>query len=66
MILIDLVEYATLQGKDMGIEQSMIRKAADIEAAIKKFLPVLENSTSGRPGEIAAPGLGALTGGIPQ
>jgi hypothetical protein len=66
MILIDLVEYATLQGKDMGIETSMIRKAADIEAAIKKFLPVLENSTSGRPGEIAPPGLGALTGGIPQ
>lgn len=60
MILIDLVQYSTLQGKDMGIEPEMIRKAGDIEAAIKKFLPVLENSTAGKPGEIAPPGLGAL------
>jgi len=62
MIIIDLIEYAKLQGKDMGIETSMIRNEQDIDAAIKKFLPVLENATAGRPGEIAPPGLGALTG----
>ena len=65
MIIINLIEYARLQGKDMGIEESIIRNETDIDAAIKKFLPVLENSTTGRPGEIAAPSLGALTGGLP-
>lgn len=63
MIVIDIVEYAKAQGKDMGIEEAIIRKPADIVDAIKKFLPVLQNSTAGKPGEIAPPGLGALTGG---
>jgi hypothetical protein len=62
MIVIDLIEYAKAQGKDMGIEDKIIRNASDIDAAIKKFLPVLENATAGKPGGIAPPGLGALTG----
>jgi hypothetical protein len=66
MIVIDIVEYARAQGKDMGIEDKIIRNPADIADAIKKFLPVLQNATAGRPGEIAPPGLGALAGGVPQ
>lgn len=67
MIIIDLVAYATAQGKDMGIEAEIIRKPDDIAEAIKKFLPVLQGGvTAGKPGEIAPPGLGALTGGVPQ
>jgi hypothetical protein len=65
MIVIDIVEYAKAQGKDMGIEDKIIRNPNDIAEAIKKFLPVLQNATAGRPGEIAPPGLGALTGGVP-
>jgi hypothetical protein len=64
MIVIDIVEYAKAQGKDMGIEDKIIRDPNDIVEAIKKFLPVLENSSAGRPGEIAPPGLGALTGAL--
>lgn len=62
MIVIDIVEYAAAQGKDMGIEEKIIRNPNDIAEAIKKFLPVLQNATAGRPNEIAPPGLGALTG----
>jgi hypothetical protein len=63
MIVIDIVEYAKAQGKDMGIEDKIIRNEMDIAEAIKKFLPVLENGiTAGKPGMIAPPGLGALTG----
>lgn len=64
MIVIDIIEYAKAQGKDMGIEDKIIRNASDIDAAIKKFLPVLQNATAGKPGEIAPPGLGAITGGL--
>lgn len=63
MIVIDIVEYAKKQGKDMGIEDKIIRNEVDIAEAIKKFLPVLQNSTAGRPGEIAPPALGALSSG---
>jgi hypothetical protein len=66
MIIIDLVKYAKAQGKDMGIEDEIIRNETDIAEAIKKFLPVLQTATAGKPGEIAAPGLGAITGGVPQ
>lgn len=65
MIVIDIVEYAKLQGKDMGIEDKVIRDPNQIADAIKQLLPVLQNSTTGRPGEIAPPGLGALTSGVP-
>lgn len=63
MIVIDIVEYAKRQGKDMGIEDEIIRNPDDIAEAIKKFLPVLQSATAGRPGEIAPPGLGALSSG---
>jgi head-to-tail connecting protein len=66
MIVIDIVEYAKAQGKDMGIEDKIIRDPNQIADAIKQLLPVLQSATAGKPGEIAAPGLGALTGGIPQ
>ncbi|MCK1585479.1 phage tail protein [Bradyrhizobium sp. 168] len=66
MIVVDIVEYAKAQGRDMGIEDKIIRNPDDIANAIKQFLPVLQNATAGRPGEIAPPGLGALSGGIPQ
>jgi hypothetical protein len=62
MIVIDIVQYAKAQGKDMGIEEAIIRNEMDIAEAIKKFLPVLQTATAGRPGEIVPPGLGALTG----
>lgn len=65
MIVIDIVEYAKAQGRDMGIEDKIIRNPDQIVKAIEQFLPVLQNSTAGRPGEIAAPGVGAITGGIP-
>lgn len=58
MIVIDLVQYAQAQGKDLGIEDKILRNEADIAEAIKKFLPVLQSATAGRPGEIAPPGLG--------
>lgn len=66
MIIIDLVKYSKAQGKDMGIEEEIIRNENDIAEAIKKFLPVLQSATAGKPGEIAPPGLGALAGGVPQ
>jgi hypothetical protein len=62
MIVIDIVQYAKAQGKDMGIEDKIIRNEMDIGEAIKKFLPVLQNATAGRPGEVVPPGLGAITG----
>ena len=66
MIVIDIVQYAQLQGKDMGIEKEMIRNETDIAEAIKKFLPVLQSVSGGQAGAIAPPALGALTAGLPQ
>lgn len=64
MIVIDIVEYAKAQGKDMGIEDKIIRDPNQIANAIKQFLPVLQEATAGRPGEVAPPGLGAITGAL--
>ena len=46
------------------IEDKIIRDPTQIAEAIKKFLPVLQSATAGRPGEIAPPGLGAITGAL--
>lgn len=64
MIVIDIVEYAKLQGNDMGIEDKVIRDPNQIADAIKQLLPVLQNASGGGGGEIAPPGLGAITTGV--
>jgi hypothetical protein len=66
IIGIDVVKYIKKVAKLLGIDEDLVRNEADIAAAIKKLMPVLENATAGKPGGVAPPGLGALTGGIPQ
>lgn len=60
MITIDIVKYVQKVAKLLGIDPDLVRNEADIASAIKKLLPVLENSTAGRPAEIAPPPVGAL------
>jgi hypothetical protein len=42
MVVIDIFKYAEAQGMKLGINPKLIRKEADIEAAIKQLLPVLQ------------------------
>jgi hypothetical protein len=65
-VIIDIIEYAELQRRDMGVEEKVNRDPKTLADAIKQLLPVLQTVTSGKPGEIAPPGLGAITGGMPQ
>jgi hypothetical protein len=65
LITFDIVKYVQRLARLMGISDDLVRNETDIADAIKKFLPVLQNATAGRPGEIAPPPLGALAPGAP-
>jgi hypothetical protein len=65
-VIIDIIVYAELQREDMGVEKEVNRDPKTLADAIKQLLPVLQTVTAGKPGEIAAPPLGAITGAPQQ
>ncbi|MCC6314817.1 MAG: phage tail protein [Thermomicrobiales bacterium] len=59
-IVINLIEYAKAQGRDLGVEPELMRDEGQITRAIEQLLPVLQTVTAGRPGEIAPPPVGLV------
>lgn len=67
MIVMDVVEYADAQRKALGVDEKLVRKAEDIADAIKKLLPVLQNSGAvpNIPAIAPSAGAGVPTAGAP-
>jgi len=66
LIVIEIFEYANEQAAALGINSKLVRNKADLEEAIKKFLPVLQATGAIPSGGLpTAPPTGLVQGGGP-
>jgi hypothetical protein len=59
-VVIDIFKYSEEQRRLLGVKPIILRKEADIEAAIKQLLPVLQATGSVPGGETAPPAAGLI------